>query len=208
MLSVILPRWAEPTVIHLTQENLQRELEAVNGAELLVTDSWSEGIAKTRNDYICLVEPDCLVSSGYFASMMGLFTKSHFRKLSIMSATTSVLDWENRFYGYQVGNNYSDGVWPVLKSKSTSPYPVQIAYVPGSILRMSMLNKIMPNVDFQAKNLTKLSTDVSLECWRNNGHVLINPNSSYCTTEDHVSQQGKFDPKAGDLVTRFAKEVI
>lgn len=200
MLTLVIPRTAESTVVHLTQENLQRELKSINGSELLVCDTWGEGIAKARNDFICLVEPDCLVSGGYFASQMGLFKKNpNYRQLGVMGSSTGINTWAKRIYGYKLGEKYSDGVLPVYDKLSTAPYTVPITYIPGAIMRMSTLKRVLKSIEPSEKDLIRYSTELSLEFWRLRAHVLLNPNSTYVTTEIYVGEQGKFDPKAGDL---------
>lgn len=210
MLSVILPRSAEPTVIQMTQEQLQKELQEVNGSELLVTDSWGEGIAKCRTDFICLVEADCLVNSGYFGSMMGLFKKNpYYRQLGIMSSATGINNWANKIYGYHLGSNYSDGVMPNKESKSTSPYFLGVAFIPGAIIRMSTLKRVMQDFEYfesYANDLVYFSTMLSLEFLRKGSRISINPNATYVTTEDYVGEDAKFDASAGDIVTMFEKD--
>lgn len=207
MLSIILPRWAEPKVIHLTQENLQRELNQVVGSELLVTDDWGEGIAKCRTEFISLVEPDCLVNSGYFSSLTGLFKKNkQFRQLGAMGSSVGVTSWHNRIFGYDLGAKASDGVMPVREKKSIKPYNQGVIYIPGAVLRVSTLKRILKDNDSvmnYTQDLVYFSTKLSLEMWRHKCYVSINPNTTYVTTEDYVGDRGKFDPEAGDLAQRF-----
>lgn len=209
MLSVILPRTAEPTVIQMTQEALQRELESVNGSELLVVDSWGEGISKCRTDFICLVEADCLVSSGYFASLMGLFKKNpSYRQLGIMSSSTGINNWGNRVFGYTLGAKEQDGVIPSKEKKSSSPYFVGITFIPGAVMRMSTLTRVLKDFPFESyqSDLVYFSTMLSLEFLRKGSRISLNPNTTYVTTETYVGELGKFASGAGDVIEMFKKD--
>jgi len=211
MITLAIQRTSEPTVIEMTREQLSKELSQVHGSELLIVDSWGEGIAKCRTEFLCMVEDDCLVNSGYFSSLIGLFKKNpYYRQLGMMGSSVGVKTWADKIYGYQVGNNYKDGVTPLKVSTSTSPYKVQIVFVPGALIRMSMLKRIMKdvNIDKFSKDLVYFSTMLSLEFWRHDGHVSVNPNTTYVTTEDYVGEKALFDPRAGDLISKFAKEIV
>ena len=223
MLSVVIKDNHEPNVIKLTYENLYRELKDIEASELLVADSWLDSLGGVKNKFVCFVEADCLVSSGYFSSQIGLFNKNKFlRRLAVMASSTAVNDWGNRFYGYSIGDKYSDGVMPVRDKKARVPYPVQIAYIPGAVIRTVTLQKMLDELDLLngiEKDLVLFSTQLSLGFWRhglNYGKAVgsggclvhINPNATYVTTEDYVNDLGKFDPKAGDLVDMFHGESI
>lgn len=219
MLTVVLAKQkVEQTVIDLTKENMKRELKSVNNSELLITEGWSEGIGKCKTEYICLIEPDCLVSSGYFASQVGLFKKNPmYRQLGIMTSSTSIVNWANKIYGYDLADRQTLGVVPIKHPASSAPYRLPIAYIPGSIMRLSTLKRVLENnrkdhiigsgLMKLSADLTYFSTMVSLAFWRLDSHICINPNASYCTTEDYVGEKGNFDNTAGDLYSRFKKEL-
>lgn len=215
MLSVVIQDNDEPNVIKLTYDNLYRELKDIEGSEILVEKDWFDAVPKVTNKYVCFVESDCLVNSGYFSSMMGLFKKnSYFRKLAMLSSSVGVNEWGNRFYGYSLGNSYSDGVIPNKMKKSNEVYPVQIGYVPGAIIRVSMLKKTLPGLELNntwVNDLVFLSSQLSLAFWRqgDGNRVHINPNTTYVTTEFYVNDISKFDPNAENkLVDMFRKEAI
>lgn len=212
MLSVILPRTAEATVLKLTEDNIRKETVPF-GSELIVADSWGQGLNKCNTEFICFVEPDCLISSGYFQSMLGLFQKNRFyRQLGVMGSATGVNDWGNTIYGFQLGDNYADSVTPVEYKQSTAPYPAPIVFIPGAVLRVSTLKRILKSnprlFETYRDNLVYLSTMLCLEIWRHNGRVALNPSSTYVTTEAYVGERGQFDPKAGDLINLFAQEQL
>mgnify|MGYP003450299095 FL=1 len=104
MLSVVILDDGEPNVIKLTYENLHKETKQIQDSELIVAKDWFDALSVIKNKYVCLVEPDCLVSSGYFSSQMGLFKKNpYMRKLAMLSSATGVNNWANRVYGYKLG---------------------------------------------------------------------------------------------------------
>ena len=216
MLTVVIKDDGEENVVKLTYESLWKELKDIPGAELLTINHWLDYnlTSNSDNKYVCFVEADCLVNSGYFSSQLGLFKKNpKFRKLAMLSSGIGVNNWANKFYGYTLGNHYSDGVIPVKDNKSKSLYPVQIGYVPGAIIRRSMLitafKDLKPNNSWE-NDLVYLSTQLSLAFWRqgDGNPVYINPNTTYVTTEDYVNDIGKFDCEAGDLVDMFRRESI
>src|SRR3990167_3603627 len=142
MLSIIIKNNGEDNVVKLTYENIWREVKDIPDVELLVQNNWDVGGVKNR--FVCLLEADCLVNSGFFSSQLGLFKKNPmFRKLSMLSSAIAVNDWHNKFYGYSLENNYTDGIVPVREKKSKVVYPVQIGYVPGAIIRTSMLRNAL-----------------------------------------------------------------
>lgn len=206
MLSVVIKDNGEPNVTKLTYENLWRELKGMPDVELVVAKDWLKALDDVSNKYVCFVESDCLVSSGYFSSQLGLFKKNpDFRRLAMLSSAVAVNNWAVKFYGYSVGKEY---VEPAKNKKSRYVYPVQIGYVPGAIINVAMLREIIGGVQYD--DLIELSTAISLGFWRQgDGHrVHINPNTTYVTTEEYVNELVDFDPKANDLVDLFRRECI
>lgn len=213
MLTVAIKDNKEPNVIKLTYENIWRELKNIPEVNLVVVDNWIDA-ADTKDTYVCFLEPDCLVNSGYFASQLGLFKKNPmFRKLSMLSSAAAVNQWHNKFYGYTLGNNYTDGVTPIRDKKSKVVYPVQIGYVPGAVIRTKMLRDALASLGANPTwedDLVYFSTQLSLAFWRqgDGNPVHINPNTTYVTTEEYVNDIGKFDAEPGDLINMFKRESI
>ncbi len=223
MITVVIKDNGEPNVIALTYDNLWRELKDIPEAELMVAKSWFDALGSIKTKYVCFVEPDCLVSSGYFSSQLGLFKKSpYFAKLAMLSAATGVNDWENKFYGYTIGDNYVDGIVPVKHKKSTNPYPVQVGFVPGAIIRAEMLEDILRAKDAKSSwedDLVFMSTTLSLGFWRRGtgkgktagspgNRTHINPNATYVTTETYVNFIGRFEHDGAEVYDMFKKESI
>ncbi len=215
MFTVVLKHNGEENVIKLTYENIWKEIKNIPGAEIIVSNNWFNSLSKVKkNKFVCFVEADCLVNSGYFTSLVGYIKKNpQLGKLGILSTSTAVNNWAVKFFGYNVGNNQSDGIIPNKAKKETSLpfYTSQIAYIPGALIRVSMLKEVLDDVKVNAsmeQDLVYLSTLLSLGFWRRNWMVYIAPNSTYCTTEDYVNDIGKFDHGAKDLVGKFVKESV
>lgn len=215
MITVVIKDSGEDKVTQLTYENLWRELKDIPESEILILKNWSDGLEGIVNKYICFVEADCLVNSGYFTSQLGLLRKDpYLRKLAMLSATTGVNNWANRFYGYEIDTEHDNKVTPILHKRSGVVDAVQIGYFPGSIVRVNMLKKelkILQDFDKHTEqDLVTLSTKLSLAFWRrgDGNRVHINPNAVYVTTEDYVNDLGRFPAKADDLLEKFGRESI
>lgn len=209
MLSVIIKDDGEANVTKLTYENLWRELKGMPDVELIVAKDWLGALDKVENKYVCFVESDCLVSSGYFSSQLGLFKKNpDFRRLAMLSSAVAVNNWAVKFYGYSAGQGY---VEPTKNKKSRYVYPVQVGYVPGAIINVLMLREILSDIQqVRYDDLIELSTIISFGFWRKgDGHrVHINPNTTYVTTEEYTNELGDLDLDTSDLKDLFKREVI
>lgn len=209
MITVIIKHDGEDNVIKLTYENLWRELKDIQGAQIIVVPHWLEGLAKVKNKFVCLVEADCLVSSGYFTSQLGLLEKNaQNRRIAVMSASTAVGNWANRFFGYDVSGEHVDGILPNKEKKSNQPYMVEVSYIPGSIIRTATLKHLLEEqerIKEWERDLVHLSTNMSLNFWGQgigNGigmMVFINPNATYVTTEKYVNDISKFEPDVKNM---------
>lgn len=185
MLSVIISNTAEPTVVQLTYDNLRRELLGVkDSTELIVADTWAAGLAQAKGDYVSFVEPDCLVSGGYYSSNLNLFKKNgHFRKLAMVASCVGVDNWGNRIYNYKLGEvsagdeKLSVTYWrvqPERKKKAQGLYPVQIGYAPGAVFRRVAIEDVAKHVDLRDPNLVRLSTKICFYIWESNRRILVN----------------------------------
>lgn len=216
MLSVIVPNSTEATVVMLTLENLRRELVGLQGGyEVVLAANWQQGILRAKGDYVCLVESDCLVSGGYFSSNMGLFKKRGFyRKLAMISSCTGLNDWGNRIYGYRMGQREGNNpkqwrIAPDRTKRSTGLYEVQVGFVPGAIIRRGVftdeLLKELRNLNYPT--LVELSTRLSFHLWDTGRRVLMNPNTTYVSTDENLEKYRIFDPKIPDNASNiFAQE--
>lgn len=219
MLSVIIKNDGEDNVVQLTYENLWRELKDIPGSELIISEDWFDYLPKIRNGYVCFVEADCLVTEGYFKKQLKEFRHNPGRKISMLTAKTAVNHWDNCFYGYYIDYVYTKNILPSMAKKSTGAYPVEIGYMPGAIIRASMLKEVLSDNVIRADDLLLLSSELSLAFWRqgkdgvaklvqNGNPVYVNPNVAYVTTDTSVNDIGKFDLDSADLKDKFAKESI
>lgn len=215
MLSVVILDSNEPNVIKLTYENLFKEIKQIPDAELLVSPDWFDALPAINNKYVCFVEADCLVSSGYFSSQIGLFQKNpYMRKLAMLSSAVGVNNWATRVYGYRLGDNYTEGVIPVTGKVSGAIHPIQMGYVPGSVIRVSMLHNALDTLkisDHTKMDNVELSARLSIAFWQqgDGNRVHINPNTTYVTTEESANEICGVDVEPGERVlTMFEKEYI
>jgi hypothetical protein len=215
MLTVIIKNDGEDNVVQLTYENLWHELKDIPGSELIVSKNWFDELPSIKNNYVCFVEADCLINKGYFIKQLKEFRTNPGRKISMLTAKTSVKNWDNCFYGYSIDYKFNNYVVPNRFKKSSSAYPVEVGYLPGAIIRLSMLREVLNSLPIN--DLVLLSTQLSLAFWRqglggqngqNGNPVYINPNVTYVTTEDYVNDIGKFDFDPTDLQDKFIRESV
>lgn len=217
MLSVIIPNNQEATVIHATLDNLHKELVGLPGGhEILLVDNWVYGVMQAKGNYICLVDADGLVSSSYFSSNMGLFKKQGFyRKLAMITSCVGVKNWGNRVYGYRLGRpEESVSSWRVVperQKRSNGLYPIQIGFIPGAIIRRSVFDEqFMKTLKrLQHDPPVILSTRLSFYLWDTGHRILVNPNTTYASTNGQLEQLPRFNPKVPDnAAATFAREDI
>lgn len=220
MVSVIIHDNGESSVVKYTYECLYKELKDIHGSELLIAKDWFEALPKIRNNYVCLVESDCLVSPGFFQKQVDALMKNQLRRISMVSPVAAVNHWDNTFYGYQVSGQYADLIEPITKKRSNALHPIQIGYLPGAIIRVKMLRQAIEDLgaNMSWKNdLVFLSTELSFAFWQqgqggakgqNGNPVYINPAVTYVTTEDYVNNVAHFGGEIMDLMSKFNKESI
>jgi hypothetical protein len=215
MITVVIKNNDEPNVIQLTYENLWKELKDINGSEMFIEKHWVDAVKKVKNKFICFVESDCLVSEGYFSKLLDVFDGNpHYQKLSMVSASVGVNAWDNKFYGYSLGNNYTNRIVPNTKRKNSSHYAVQVGYVPGSVMRTFSLKDVLDKNKFAKKtedNLVDFSVKLSLGFWnREDCRIQINTKPTYITTEEYVNDTSDYEDSANltKLKKMFAREEI
>lgn len=200
MVTVIVKRTDVPNVIQLTQELIMKELSQLNGSEMLLEDSWSDGLKKVRTPYVCLVEPDCTPSEGFIVSSL---RKIHpnikgklgrgaggggYTKLAMLTPSLGIKVFTNIIYGYELQVN--DGQVKVVPSrlrKSTVPFHVQIGFVPGALLRYSSVKEVLDKFDWDG-NPVQLSTELSLHLWDTNRRIQLNPVVEYVSTSSGLDK--------------------
>jgi hypothetical protein len=222
MITVIIKRNDEPTVIQMTQENIIRDLKMVNGSEMLLTDTWAQGLNQVRTPYVCLVEADCVLSSNYFSSNFGLMHKSDhkvpgqrggYNKLAMISSCVGYKAFDNRIYNYRLknikqdgeglidGKNWSLKSWHIKadrEKRSSNLYSAQVGFVPGAVIRVSSLNGTAGKINWDDRDLVRLSTEFSFHLWSTGRRIQINPNTTYVSNDDNLPDPKLFKFKVPD----------
>lgn len=229
MISVVIRRTEEPKVIQMTQSDLVKQLSSINGAEIILEDTWIEGLKKVRTPYVSLVEPDCVFSANYYASNVGLMRKAHekkayggggggggYQKLAMIASCLGVRDFGNRIYNYEldkVREGEVSGVqmkgWhilPVKRKLNMKLYHVQVGFVPGAIIRMSALKDIIEDDMWDGEDLVRLSTALSFYLWDTNRRVQLNPNTTYVSTDKNLENPPQFETKVPDKVANVFRQ--
>ena len=194
MITAIIRRRQEPTVVQMTEESVLRALADVNGSELLLVDNWEDGIKQARTPFICLLEDDCELSSNYFSSNVNLFLKNSFyRKLAMVSSCVGIKRFDNRIYNYEFAKNKTETedleiidwmVTPSTKKSASGLYHVQVGFVPGAIIRRSAIEGV--KLPWGKPHLVEMSAEISLYFWNTGRRVQVNPNTTYVSTEDYL----------------------
>lgn len=215
MVTIVIRDSGESSVIRLTYQNLYNEIKNIPRSKIIVDSDWVTALERVDTKYVCFVEPDCLVSSGYFESMLGLIKKNarELSKFAVFSPATAVNNWAIRFYGYNLGNEFSDGLVPNRGKKFTKLpyYTVQVAYIPGSIIKTDFIKKIVKDINLPIgwyNDLVYFSAQISTLFWQKNWMIYLAPNSTYVTTEDYVNDIAEFGVKNNELVLKFKRESI
>jgi hypothetical protein len=209
VVTVLISKNDEPKVYEYTKILLEKESFPL-GSSVALVDNWAQGLEDCKTEYVCFVEPDCLVSSGYFSSLAGLVKSNpKYTKLAMLSSATAVKYWPNRFFGYEY-----DGckLAPVKNKKSNSFYRVRVGYAPGALIRTSIIKEVVKknkNIldDF---DLVKMSVGLSLAFWsRGDGcPVYVNPITTYVTNCEDVGVDNEIKREFADLVKMFERELI
>lgn len=215
MITILIKDNGEKKVTDMTYELLYRELKDIPNAEMRVVKDWVESLPEVKTKLVCFVESDCLVSSGYFSSLLGTLKKNSYElnKMAVLASTTAVKNWAVRFYGYNLGNSYSERIVPNLTKKQTKIpfYTIQIAYIPGAIMRTNFIRQIVKECNLPRNwydDLVFFSTTVSLTLWKHNWMVYLAHNPTYCTTEDYVNDISVFELEDKTLLKKFKAESI
>lgn len=207
MITIIIKRNDEPKVIQMTQEIIMRELGAINGAEMLLEDRWTDGLKKVRTPFVCLVEADCVLSSNYLSSNFGLMKKltttengkgGGYTKLAVLASCLGIKDYGNRVYNYNLEQVQDKNLTyyqprPFRDKRSTTIYPVQIGFIPGAVMRMSSIKDSIDALPWDGKDLVEMSTAVCFHLWNTNRRVQVNPNTTYVSNVNYLEEPPLFN---------------
>lgn len=185
-LSVIIPQSQEGA---LTAEWAKKELAGIEH-EILMAPNWATGHQKARGEYICFLERDCVLTPQYFSRLMNIFEdKPSFRKLAMVAPAIGIDSYDYEQFGYRF---LSKEAYPSFFPSSTAPYLVQAAYVPGAIIRVSALDKMVIRERYSVTDSLRLS----LYLWANGQRVVLDPNTFYITTDEELGESVEYNHKA------------
>lgn len=155
---------------------IQRELLGVDYE--LIHDSWANGVAIAEGKFICFLEEGSDFRGGFFIrGLLDMLANPNFRKLAMVSP--AVEDFAGRGVLYQL-DLAGSRAWDEMRS--INPYPVQVGYLPGAIIRSSSLKEM----DFKSilKNETQpadVSAEVCIALWESGQMVHVDPRMTYMT---------------------------
>lgn len=204
VISAILKRSNESL---LTYEWARKQLKGFSHEVILAPD-WKTGYEMAKGDFICFLEDDCVLSDNYFKKLFSVFGKNTlYRKLSMVCPAVGLNSWESRSYGYLLSPS---SVLPSFVRSSGSFYMIQIAYIPGSIIRRSAMgNKL---IDINDENLLFDSANLSIFLWSNGGRIGIEPQVTYVSTNPDAGKGISYrsaDQEAVDpIVAMWKREMI
>ena len=199
-ISVIIPKSRESD---LTKEWCLKQLGGFNH-EVIVSPTWRDGLKRAKGEFVTMLEKDCVLGPNYFVTLMRVFrSNSSFRKLAVVAPAVGVESWTKKIYGYKLKSNYAV---PLMAPASSDPHFVQIAYLPGAIIRRSALHQMSPG----EKDLMLDSFNFSIYFWNSGNMVLLHPGVTYVSTDEEldmnyqINEPGNWD----ELTKMFRREMI
>lgn len=205
MLSVIIPIGEHA---EFAEAICRRELQGLQH-EVIRAANWQDGLLQAQGEFVSFLEPRSRVSRNYFKKNMKIFTSQPlFRKLVMVASSVNLPDSKHNIYGYLLSLEGSEpSLLPSRIMSSREPYSIQIGYIPGAILRRSVLQGSL-FVD----DPVETSIRVSLDFWQRGWRLLINPNTVYSPRlEDRIDLPRHVDnlpDNVKDLAVQFKREMI
>lgn len=173
MLSVIIPPGRRTK---LTEIICNKQLRGMD-FELILADTWKEGLRQSKGEFVSLMDADCDMSDNFFKKNLKIFTSQpSFRKLAMVSSSVSNPSRDFRIYGYILSLDGSEpSLLPSNIRSSSSPYGIQVGYLPGSIIRRNAIR------DIEILNGDPIldSIKMSLDLWIHGSRCYINPDTTY-----------------------------
>ena len=139
----------------------------------IIINNWQDGLAESTGQFICFLEAESDYRSGLFIrGLLNMLIKPSFRKLSMVSAAVEELARDRTIWGYKC----DDTPHAVIKLSGGCSHPVQVGYIPGSIIRRSALDGIL--LDLNGPVLQN-SIDFSIALWSKGLRVHLDPQMVY-----------------------------
>ncbi len=139
----------------------------------VIIANWKEGFEQSSGQFIYFLEKDSDYRGGLFIrGLIDMVIKSSFRKLAMVCPVVEELGRDRSVYGYKC----DDGVTTVLKRPGDYIYPIQIGYIPGSIIRRSALEANLPDLD---GTTLQNSVEFSIALWSKGLRIHLDPGMTY-----------------------------
>lgn len=210
MLSIILADRDDLAVVDYTEEMLEDQISRMD-AEIIRATSWRTGLEMSEGDFLCYVEPDCLLSEDFFmVSLNTMASSAQYRKLAMVSPVLCARRWEREIYGYKEELGQIVPVIPETDRKKYLPSfkqklsAIQIGYLPGSIIRRSAAERLYFNSDVPLKS----SVENSLALWEEGNRILLNPYSKYVSNEQGLDESIPYGRVSAKVSQMFERELI
>lgn len=206
MLSIIIP---EGKKSKFTELLCKRELKTLEH-EIIHAPSWREGLLLSKGEFVCFIEPDSDISENYFEINLKIFTSQPlYRKLAMVASAVEIVASEHKLYGYLLSLEGSlPSLMPSRIKSSQEPYSVQIAYIPGAIIRRSALD----NVDLIMDDPIATSVKLSVDFWLHGTRLCLNPNTTYSPRMERVldipMHLSGLPETVASLIPMFRRELV
>lgn len=209
MLSIILNDNEEEKVVDYTEELLEEQTSKMD-VEIIRASSWRMGLEMSGGDFLCYLEPDCLLSDDYLmVGMNAMFTNDKYRKLAMISPVLCARYWNREIHGYK--NEMGEIVPCIPEDRKTylpdfkrDFTPIQIGYFPGSIIRRSAANRLHFNSDTPLKS----SVENSIALWEEGNRILLNPHIKYVSNRDDLEEPLEYGLISDEAMEIFSREAI
>lgn len=183
------------------KDTIERQLVGVEYE--LIIDKWDKGLADSNGQFVCFLEKESDFAPGHFVrGILNMLIKPGYRKLAMVASAIYDGDTGTDMYG---ASFIPDS--PITthdKPSSTEPYPVQIGFIPGAIIRRSALDKHKP--DLKKYNMSE-SIIFSVGLWKDGQRIHLDPHMIYMPSKFKPSV-APMDLHVDDLLEEWRKESI
>lgn len=136
-------------------------------------DQWK----KVDADYISFVSPDLDLEDEHFFQLAKVYLdRPSYRKISMVSPVVSVSD-DFDIYSWSITNNSYEAN-DLMGSRE--PHPIQIGYLPGALVKKTVLQKLQPEF---TGDMMEDSIRLSEAVWGSGLRCFVDPNT-YIDVDD------------------------
>jgi hypothetical protein len=157
------------------RKTIERQLVGVEYE--IIVDNWQKGFDESCGQFVCFLEKDSDFAPGHFVrGVLNMLIKPGYRKLAMVAPAVFDEHTSVDIYGASFHPHEDHIVQTHDRPASTEPYPVQIAFMPGAIIRRSAIEKHSPNLlDYSASE----SIVFSIGLWKDGNRVHLDPHMVY-----------------------------